>query len=150
MCASPGAVQEARDPWWSTAEVGGRAALKGLPPGSARNRPGPPPGTMSTSASPITVTTGAGPAAVASAVASAVWSAVWSLVSATCARSCRQLAGAAGDQAGGHGVGTGRRGVAVEAAEQGLGGEPAERVGVLGDHRDARLQDVGEREVVEA
>ena len=43
-----------------------------------------------------------------------------------------------------------RRGVAVESSEQKLGGRAAHRLRILRDDRDRRVEDVGERDVVEA
>ena len=43
-----------------------------------------------------------------------------------------------------------RRRVAVESSEQKVGRRPADRLRILGDDRDRRVEDVGERDVVEA
>ena len=43
-----------------------------------------------------------------------------------------------------------RGAVALEAGEDALGGDPADALRVLGDDGDARLEEVGQRHVVEA
>ena len=58
--------------------------------------------------------------------------------------------GATLDEPRGHDDLAARAVVAVEAGEQQLRGRPPERERVLGDHRDAGMDDVGHRDVVEA
>src|SRR5205814_4860655 len=61
----------------------------------------------------------------------------------------RDLPGTADDEPRRHDLDARGRAVAVEPAEQGLRGQPADRDRILGDDSDARIEEVGERKVVE-